>query len=193
MGPTGSIEVDRTMRTVDERIFACGDCAEKVSFFGGKPSPLKLASIAAAEARIAGANLFGIRRESVGTIGAWSTAIGDTAFAAAGLTESLAQRHGYDYVTGVGEGPNRHPGCMPGMSPLKVKLMFERRTGVIIGAQVMGDASAGEIVNIASACIQRKMTIDDVATFQMATHPALTASPIAYQFVNAAEAALLQM
>jgi hypothetical protein len=47
------------------------------------------------------------------------------------------------------------------------------------------------MVNIASACIQGKMTGDDIAAFQMGTHPALTASPIAYQLVNAAENALV--
>lgn len=68
IGLTGGIGVDRTMRTSDEKIYACGDCAEKISFFGGRPSPLKLASIATLEARIAGANLFGIRREHGGRV-----------------------------------------------------------------------------------------------------------------------------
>ena len=190
LGPTGGVSVDRTMRTEDENIFACGDCAEKISFFGGKPSPLKLASIATAEARIAGANLFGTRRENIGTIGVWSTAIGDTAFATAGLTESLAARHGYNYVTGDAEAPNRHPGGMPGMKKMKVKLIFEKRTGVILGGQIVGDKAAGELINAISACIQRRMTAEDIAVFQTGTHPALTASPIAYQFVNAAEAAI---
>jgi pyruvate/2-oxoglutarate dehydrogenase complex dihydrolipoamide dehydrogenase (E3) component len=190
IGPTRGIVVDRTMRTTDDRIYACGDCAEKVSFFTGRPSPLKLASIATAEARIAGANLFGTRRESIGTVGVWSTVIGDTAFATAGLTEALARRHGYNYVAGAAEAPNRHPGGMPGMCSLKVKLLFEKRTGVILGGQVMGDKAAGEVINAISACIQRRMTAEDIAVFQTGTHPALTASPIAYQFVNAAEAAI---
>jgi len=190
LGPTGGIAVDRTMRTEDENVFACGDCAEKISFFGGKPSPLKLASIATAEARIAGANLFGIRRENIGTVGVWSTVIADTAFATAGLTETLAQRHGYNYVTGCAEAPNRHPSGMPGMKSMKVKLVIEKRTGVILGGQVMGDKAAGELINAISGCIQRKMTAEDIATFQAGTHPALTASPISYQFVNAAEAAI---
>ncbi len=190
IGPTGGIVVDRTMRTADARVFACGDCAEKISFFGGRPSPLKLASIATAEARIAGANLYGTRRENIGTIGVWSTAIGDTAFATAGLTESLAIRNGYSYVVGAAEAVNRHPGGMPGAYPMKVKLVFEKRTGVILGGQVMGDKAAGELINAISACVQRRMTADDIAVFQTGTHPALTASPIAYQFVNAAEAAI---
>ena len=189
IGPTGGILVDRTMRTSDARIFACGDCAEKISFFGGRPSPLKLASIATAEARIAGANLYGTRRENIGTVGVWSTVIGDTAFATAGLTESLAARHGYNYVVGTAEAVNRHPGGMPGAHPMKVKLVFEQRTGVILGGQVMGDKAAGEVINAISACVQQRMTAEDIAMFQTGTHPALTASPIAYQFVNAAEAA----
>ena len=191
LGPTGSIWVDRTMRTIDENIFACGDCAEKFSYFGGKPSKLKLASIASSEARIAGANVFGIQRENVGTIGVFSSAIGERAFAVAGLQEAFAKSQGYDIITGTAEGPNRHPGIMPGAASQKVKLIFEHHTKVLVGAQMMGDNAVGELVNVACACIQHKMTIDDIACFQMGTHPALTASPIAYQFVNAAESALL--
>jgi NADH oxidase (H2O2-forming) len=193
LGPTGSIWVDRTMRTIDEHIFSCGDCTEKFSFFGGKPSKLKLASIACSEARIAGANLFGSQRESVGTIGVFSSAIGDRSFAVAGLSENSAKQQGYEVITGTAEGPNRHPGSMPGMANQKVKLIFERRTKVLIGTQMMGDNAVGELINVASACIQHKMTIDDIACFQMGTHPALTASPVVYQFVNAAESALLSM
>jgi len=190
LGPTGGVVVDRTMRTTDSRVFACGDCAEKISFFGGRPSPLKLASIATAEARIAGANLYGTRRENIGTVGVWSTVIGDTAFATAGLTEGLAMRHGYNYAVGTAEAINRHPGGMPGAHPMKVKLVFEKRTGIILGGQVLGDKAAGEVINAISACVQQRMTAEDIAMFQTGTHPALTASPIAYQFVNAAEAAI---
>jgi NADH oxidase (H2O2-forming) len=193
LGPTGSIWVDRNMRTSDDNIFACGDCAEKFSYFGGKPSKLKLASIACSEARIAGANLFGVQRESVGTIGVFSSAIGDRGFAVAGLQEFAAKQQGYDVITGIAEGPNRHPGKMPGMVNQRVKLLFEKRTKVLIGAQMMGDAAVGELIQVACACIQHKMTIDDIACFQMGTHPALTASPVSYQFVNAAESALLAM
>jgi pyruvate/2-oxoglutarate dehydrogenase complex dihydrolipoamide dehydrogenase (E3) component len=193
IGPTGGIQVDRTMKTSAEGVFACGDCAEKISFFGGKPSKLKLASIAATEARIAGANLFGIKRENVGTVGVWSTAIGDHALATAGLTESMAGDMGYDVVPVSVEGVNRHPGLMPGATNTKVKMVFERNSGVVLGGQVLGDAAAGEVINAISACVQSRMTAEQMAMFQIGTHPALTASPIAYHVLNAAEMALGKM
>jgi NADPH-dependent 2,4-dienoyl-CoA reductase/sulfur reductase-like enzyme len=193
IGLTGGIRVDRTMRTFDERIYACGDCAEKISFFGGRPSPLKLASIAALEARIAGANLFGIKRENVGTVGVWSTAVDDVALATAGLTESMATERGYDVVAVTIEGPNRHPGIMPGAANTKVKMVFERNSGVVLGGQVMGEATVGEVINVISACVQSRMTAEQIAMFQIGTHPALTASPISYHIVNAAEMAIAAM
>ena len=171
-------------------IFACGDCAEKISFFGGGPSTLKLASIAQLEARIAGANAYGLRRESDGTVGVWSTAVGDLAMGTAGLTETMAVDRGYEVACGTVETPNRHPGKMPDAAPMKVKLVFERHSQVLIGGQVRGSAAVGEMINAIAACVQKRMTAEDIAMFQMGTHPALTASPIAYPLVNAAEVAI---
>jgi NADPH-dependent 2,4-dienoyl-CoA reductase/sulfur reductase-like enzyme len=193
LGPTGSVAVDRTMRTSDPAIFSCGDCAEKVSFFGGGSSKLKLASIATLEARIAGANLFGLRRENPGTVGVWSTAVGELAMGTAGLTEAMADRQGYQTASATVAGPNRHPGCMPGAAAVKIKLVFEKSSGVLLGGQVSGDATVGETINAISACVQNRMTAEQIATFQMGTHPALTASPIAYALVNAAEMACAAM
>lgn len=190
IGPMGGIQVNRYMQTTDPDIYACGDCAEKVSFYDGMPSNLKLASIASMEARVAGANLFGLRRANQGVIGVYSTVLGDTAFCAAGLTESSARDKGYELIVGTAEAPNRHPGSMPGMAMLKVKLVFEAGTRILLGGQVSGAKSGGELINAISACIHNRMTADDIATFQTGTHPGLTASPISYQLVNAAEAAI---
>ena len=190
IGPTKGIQVNRYMQTSDRNIFACGDCTEKVSFFDGKPSNLKLASIATMEARVAGANLFRTNRINMGVIGVYSTVLGDIAFAAAGLNESQANEKGFVIIVGEAESVNRHPACMPGAENLKVKLIFETGSRVILGGQVSGAKSGGELINTISACIHQRMTADDIATFQMGTHPALTASPISYQLVNAAEAAI---
>jgi len=192
-GPTKGIQVNRYMQTSDNNIFACGDCAEKVSFFDQSPTALKLASIASTEARIAGANLFSKRQVCSGVFGAFATVLGNTAFAAAGLTETQALEKGYHVETGEFESPDSHPGCMPGSGTLKVKLIFEAGSKRILGGQAVGSFSAGELVNTISACIRHKMTVDDIITFQIGTHPILTASPITYQLVNAAELAYAKM
>jgi NADH oxidase (H2O2-forming) len=193
IGLTGGIVVDRAMRTSDPDIFACGDCAEKASFFGGKSSALRLASIATLEARVAGANVFGIKRETPGTVGVWGTAVGELALGTAGLTEKMGKAHGYNVISAVNESVNRHPGKLPGASKIKIKLVFEANSGVLLGGQVRGDASTGEIMNAISACVQNRMTAEQIAMFQSGTHPLITASPIAYGIVNAAEAAIAKM
>ncbi len=193
IGPTGGVAVDRWMRTSAGDIFACGDCAEKVSYFDGKPCNQKLASIATVEARIAAANLYEDRRENAGTLSAWGTVVGGTALGGAGMTEAMAIEAGYDVAVGVAEAPNRHPGSMPGMCPTKVKLVFDRSRGTLLGGELVGGHDIGGDVNVISALIQGKANADEIAVFQMATHPALTASPLVYQIANAAEAALRKM
>ncbi len=193
LDPATGIRVNRYMQTSDQHIFACGDCAAKFSFFDGKPSNLKLASTATQEGRITGANLFGARRANEGVLGVFSTVLGDTTFALAGLSAREAGQKGFNIVVGEAGAPNRHPGVMPGMMNLHVKLIFERGTGILLGGEVTGARCGGELINAISACVHEKMTADDIAVFPMGTHPALTASPVAYQLTNAAEEAIVAM
>jgi len=192
IGPGRGIQVDRYMQTSDDDIYACGDCAEKYSFFGGKPSTLRLASIATMEARIAGANACGAHRENPGVIGVFSTVLGGTAFSAAGLNEKVAKELGFSVVTGQAEAVNRHPGSMPGATNLRVKLVFDKASEILLGGEIAGALSGGELINAVSVCIYQRMTASQMATLQVGTHPALTASPVAYQLVNAAEQALMK-
>lgn len=193
IGPTGAIAVDRHMVTSDPNILAAGDCAEKICFFTGKPSRAWLASAAAAEAHIAGANIFELRRANKGSISVFSTKIGDLACGLGGIGQKGAQEAGIAHVVGEAESMDRHPGSLPGATPTKVKLTFRKYSEALIGGQACGGDSVGEIVNLLAAMIQAEMTADQIATFQMGTHPLLTASPVAYQVVNAAEMALKEM
>ncbi len=193
IGPTGAIAVDRHMLTSDPNIFAAGDCAEKVDFFTGKPAAVWLASVAAAEARIAAANLFEIRRGHKGSISVFSTKIGDLACGLAGIGEKSAREAGIAYVVGESEATDRHPGSLPGARVLRVKLIFRKYSEILIGGQACGGDTVGEMANLIATMIQAEMNADQIATFQMGTHPLLTASPVSYPLVNAAELALSRM
>jgi NADH oxidase (H2O2-forming) len=191
IGEQKGIWVDQYMITSDPNIFAIGDCAEKFCFFTGKPAANRLASVATREARIAGANLFqSRRRRNQGTIGVFSTMIGDTAMGVAGLTERGARNLGFALVTGEAAAVDKHPGAMPGARELRVRLIFDQDSGKIIGGEACGGTTAGEIANVMAQAIAAQMTANDMATAQVGTHPALTASPLVYQIVTAAEAAV---
>ncbi len=194
LGFNNTIRVDANMRTyTDPDVYACGDCAEKHSFFTGKPVNTMLASIATAEARIAGANLYSPVHSNCGAISVFSTIVNGRAFAVAGLTERQAKQLGMNVVVGKAESPDTHPGGMPNSTLTKVKMVFGKENGILLGGSISGGKSVGEMVNVLSACIMHHMTADEIVMFQMGTHPALTSSPIAYPIVNAACKAVMYL
>jgi NADPH-dependent 2,4-dienoyl-CoA reductase/sulfur reductase-like enzyme len=186
---SGFIVVDEYMRTHAKDIFAIGDCAQKRDFVTRARVATMLASTACAEARIAGMNLYKLNvvKTFSGTIAIYSTAIGNTGFGTAGITEARAKAECIDYVTGIFEGIDRHPGNLPDTHKQIVKLIAGRQSGVIIGGEVIGGLSAGELVNVIGLAIQNRMTVNSLLTFQIGTHPCLTASPAAYPLIRAAE------
>jgi len=183
----GAIIVDQYTRTSDPNIFAVGDCAEKNCFFTGENVPVLLASTAAMEAKVAGCNAFQLRlvRANKGTISAFSTKVFGKTFAAAGLTEKRAKEEGFAIMVGEHETMDHHPGSLPDTKKIKIKLIFSKCSGVILGAQISGGDTVAEMINILSLAIQKDITATELNTYQVATHPLVSASPIAYP-INAA-------
>jgi len=185
----GFIAVDEYMRTENPDIFAVGDCAEKRDFITRKHSGTMLASTACAEARVAGMNLYKLStlKTLSGTIAIFSTAIGNTGFGAAGLTEDAAKKEGFDVVTGSFEGIDRHPGTLSDTHKQVIKLIVARESGVVLGGEIMGGLSVGELTNLIGFVIQNRMSINSILTAQIGTHPLLTGPPTAYPLIKAAE------
>ena len=189
LGRGKGIWVDEYMRTTDPDIFAIGDCAGKREFFTRKDAPILLASIATAEARVAGANLYQLKvlRENKGTIGIFSTYVGGLVLGSAGMTENTAKREGFDVISGKAEVVDKHPSKLPGAQKVLIKLVFSKESQALLGGQVAGGMSCGELINTIGIAIQKRFTITELETFQMATHPYLTPPPTMYPLVLAAQ------
>lgn len=187
IGYSGGVWVDEYLRTTAPDVFAIGDCAEKKDFFTRKVAPMMLASTASAEARIAGANLYSLRmiRDNRGTLATFSTRLGKTTLASAGLTERRAREEGFDFVVGQAKTMNRHPGSLPDAHMTQVKLIFSADSLVLLGGQVVGAQEAGEIINLIALALQNRMTATQLETLQVATHPLLTSAPTVYPLITA--------
>ena len=146
----GFIKVNEYMRTKNPDITAVGDCAEKFGFITRTPKQTMLASTSCTEARIAAMNLYRLStvRSFTGTISIFATAIGDDAFGTAGITENLANERGFDIVTGTFEGVDRHPATLPDAHPQIIKLIASLDSGIILGGEVFGGKSTGELTNL---------------------------------------------
>ncbi|MCD4675678.1 MAG: FAD-dependent oxidoreductase [Desulfobacula sp.] len=191
----GSIWVDSYMRTKNKNIFAIGDCALKRDFFTRQEVPVWLASTATAEARTAGTNVYGVRvlRQIQGTISAFSTRIGDLCLASAGMITQACENEEFRIVSGMATAPDRHPGFLPGARTLKVKLIFANRSGALLGGQVSGGPSVGELINAIAIGIQMRLNVRELDMMQIATHPLLTSAPTVHPLINAAHQALAKL
>jgi pyruvate/2-oxoglutarate dehydrogenase complex dihydrolipoamide dehydrogenase (E3) component len=134
-------------------------------------------------------NLYNIStiRTFNGTIGIYSTSIGDTSFGVAGITEMTAKREGFAVSTATFKGMDRHPGKLNNPHTQSIKLICNENTGLILGAEAIGGVSVGELTNVLGFIIQNKMTVSDVLCSQIGTQPMLTASPAKYPLIKAAE------
>ncbi len=190
IGACKGILTDEYMRTsVDPDIFAIGDCSCKRDFYTRKAIPVMLASTATAEARIAGANLYQIKviRENKGTIAIYSTYIDGLVLGSAGLTEKTAREEGFEIVVGSIEGVDKHPATLPGACKGKIKLIFSKQSGIILGGQVSCGMSCAQMINVIGIAIQKRMSATELETLQVATHPYLTSAPTMYPIVLAAQ------
>jgi pyruvate/2-oxoglutarate dehydrogenase complex dihydrolipoamide dehydrogenase (E3) component len=170
-------------------IFAVGDCAEKRDFLTRKLNATMLASTACAEARIAGMNVYELSpcKTFSGTIAIYDTAIGDIAFGTAGITEEKAISEKFNIISGSFTGMDKHPGTLPNTHEQTVKLIVAADCGMIIGGEVCGGSSVGELTNLIGFLIQNRTNIKTLLAAQIGTHPLLTGSPAGYPLIKAAE------
>lgn len=188
----GTIRVDKFMRTDEEDVYAVGDCSQTFGFITGRTDNIMLASTATAEARILGYNLckIGLLRTFSGTLSVFSTELNGYAFASAGAIEQSAEAEKIDYVTGSFSDVDRHPAALPGAKEIRTKIIVSPKNGEIIGGEIYGGKSIGEMINIIALAIQKYVTVYELVSFQVGTHPLLTTAPTKYSLIKACEDAI---
>ncbi len=176
---SGGIWVDAFQRTrEDPHIFAVGDCAHKQDFFTRKANHAMIASQAAAEGRIAGMNLYGLRqlRTNAGSVSVYASEIDGLAFGVAGLTQHQAEQEGFPILSGEARLPDHHPASMPNTTEIFCRVIFAADSLQILGGQVLGGATTGELVNTIGLAIQMHATAPDLVSMQFGSQPRLTPS-----------------
>ncbi len=188
----GAVVVDNYLRTSAEGVFAVGDCARCVGFITGRNTQVMLASTAAAEARILGHNLYSmrIRRNFPGTLSVFSTELSGRTFAAAGVTVDEAREAGIGFVVGQFQDVDRHPGTLPDVSSVGGRIIVSPGDGQILGGELFGAKPVGEMINTLALAIQKNVTVYELISFQLGTHPLLTTAPTKPILVKAAESAI---
>lgn len=185
----GAILVDNYERTKVKDVCAVGDCSQTIGFLTGRMDNIMLASTATAEARVLGHNLFGIkiRKNFSGTLAVFSTEINGVTMAATGLNDTNATEANVHFVSAKFSDFDTHPGTFEETMPLTIKLYASPCDGSILGGEIWGGKSAGEMINTVSLAIQKGVTAYELISFQIGSHPLLTSAPTKTMIIKAAE------
>lgn len=171
IGSGGGIATDEYMRTNDPDIYAVGDSADYVFGPTGVRQRVPLVGIANRTGRLAGQHAAtGASRPAPA---AWSTSIVRVfGFAAgqAGLSLRAALKAGFD-ASAAHIVSYHHASYYPGAEPLDVKLVYERDSGRVLGAQVVGKAGVDKRLDIIGTLIHFNGTVDDLAELDLAYAP----------------------
>jgi NADH oxidase (H2O2-forming) len=171
-GETRGIKTNMRMETNVKDVYAAGDCVESVNMITQRPTICQLGTAAVRQAKIAGINAAGGYAVFRGVLGSSVTKFFDTEIGVTGLTEFFAGRAGVEVVVGTITSKTR-PEYYPGGLPIKIKLVVEKESQRLIGAQIIGGEDVTQRVNALSFAIQKHMTVRELAKADTAYAPPL--------------------
>ena len=170
LGETGAILVDHNYKTNVPDVYAVGDAIEVTHFITNKKTRLTLAGPAQRQARAAADDMYRIPHRNTGVIGSSVIHCFDYNAACTGLNEKDCKKYGiqYDYVYVI---PGDKVGLMPGSNPLFFKLIFEKPSGKIIGAQAIGKGNVDKRVDVIASFIMLGGTLEDLKELELCYSP----------------------
>jgi len=169
-GLARAIVVDRRQKTSAEGVCAAGDCCESRSLITGQTVYVALGTVANKQGRVAGVNLSGGYATFPGVIGTAITRLCSVEIGRTGVTEAEATEAGFEYVVSKIDSTTR-AGYFPGAGPIAVKMLVERRTGRVLGAQVAGFEGTAKRIDVLATAITAGMTAEDVVYLDLSYAP----------------------
>jgi len=166
----GGIIVDRYMRTVDRNIYAVGDAVEVTDFVSGHQTLIPLAGPANKQARIAADNICGITKEYLGAQGSAAIKVFDMTVATTGINEKTAKKLNMNYAK-VYLWHLGHAGYYPGSKHMSLKVIYQRDSGKILGAQAVGFDGVEKRCDVLSVAIRAGLTAFDLTKLEFCYAP----------------------
>ena len=166
----GSIVVNEKMQTSDEDIYALGDAVEITNFVTSEKGFIPLAGPANKQARIVANNICGINSSYKGTQGSSILKIFDMTVAATGINEGIAKSLHLDYDK-VFINSFSHATYYPNALPMVIKVIYEKKTGKILGAQIVGHDGVDKRCDVIATAIRGSMTASDLTELELCYSP----------------------
>ena len=170
VGEAGGILVDDHMRTGTPHVWAAGDCVESRHRVSGASVVVALGTHANKQGRAAGTNIAGGDDSFGGVLGTAVTRFGSLEIGVTGLTERDAVKAGFDAVGVVTESVTRAH-YYPGAQPIRIKVVAERASGRLLGAQIVGGEAAGKRIDVFATALWNGMTVDEIGGMDLSYAP----------------------
>ena len=175
LGYANAIKVDEYMRTNIPDIFAAGDCATARNYITNKDTYIPLGTTANKKGRVAGENVAGGNTRFRGIAGSAITKVFDLFIGKTGLTSEEGIINGFDPVEEVIESITR-AGYYPGNKPIWIKIVADRKSGRVLGSQIVGGEGVKERIDLIALALLLKADIRDLASYDACYVP--PASPV---------------
>lgn len=170
LGENGAVIIDREMRTNIQDVYSAGDCAQVYHKVMEENTHIPLGTNANKCGRIAGSNIAGQHNKYVGTLGSAAIKVCDLEMGRTGLSEEEAKKLAIDYTTVFVKSAD-HPGYYPNQTPIWIKLICEKRSRRILGAQAIGNKGAVLRIDIFAVAIHNQMTADELGMTDLVYAP----------------------
>ncbi len=170
IGARNGIKVDEFNRTSNLDIYAVGDAAEKTDALDGNATLVPLANLANRHGRVVADHICGLTIRPVKTIGTAIVKVFDLMIATTGWNEKRLKAAGRPHQA-IHIHPNSHAGYYPDAKQMTLKLIFDPKSGEILGAQGIGIEGVDKRIDVIATAMRGGITAPELADLELAYAP----------------------